>query len=151
MSGLATFATICLKAELVTSSMGANTVNIISFYSRKRSSCKWLFTAILLIMASKNSVKIYLPESFYHIYNRGVEKRKIFLDDQDYAVFLSYLQTYLLPKDEEQLHEIVSSSNSNPAEKDKALKLLRLKNYSQNLELVCYVLMPNHFHLLIRQ
>lgn len=102
-------------------------------------------------MASRNSVKIYLPNSFYHIYNRGVEKRKIFLDDQDYAVFLSYMQTYLTPKDDDGLQKILSSHDSNLADKDKALKLLRLKNYSDELELVCYALMPNHYHLLIRQ
>jgi REP element-mobilizing transposase RayT len=28
---------------------------------------------------------------YYHVLNRGVEKRDIFLDDQDYCVFLKYL------------------------------------------------------------
>ncbi len=102
-------------------------------------------------MASRNSVKEYIPNSFYHIYNRGVEQRKIFLDEQDYSVFLSYLQTYLSPVDKENLENVLSSPASSPKEKDKALKLLRLKNYSENLDLVCYALMPNHFHLLVRQ
>ncbi len=100
-------------------------------------------------MASKNSTKIYVPNSYYHIYNRGVEKRIIFQDEQDYSVFLSYLQTYLTPKDEKALQIILNSDESSP--KDKALKLLRLKNYSNDLELLCYALLPNHFHLLIRQ
>lgn len=100
-------------------------------------------------MASKNSTKIYVPNSCYHIYNRGVEKRIIFQDEQDYSVFLSYLQTYLTPKDEKALQIILSSDKSSP--KDKALKLLRLKNYSRDLELLCYALLPNHFHLLVRQ
>jgi len=102
-------------------------------------------------VASRNSVKIYIDNSFYHIYNRGVEKRDIFLDDQDYSTFLSYLQTYLSPKDEKGLSEIIISKKSTPEDKDKAVKLLRLKNYNENIELVCYALMPNHFHLLIRQ
>ena len=55
---------------------------------------------VKLRMASRNSVKIYVAHAFYHIYNRGVEQRKIFLDEQDYSVFLSYLQTYLSQKDE---------------------------------------------------
>lgn len=102
-------------------------------------------------MASKNSTKIYIPNSYYHIYNRGVEKRVIFQDEQDYSVFLSYLKTYLSPKDEESLHVILNSDKSSPKEKDQSLKLLKLKNYSSDLELLCYALLPNHFHLLVKQ
>ncbi len=102
-------------------------------------------------MASRNSIKVYLEDSFYHLYNRGVEKRNIFLDDQDYAVFLSYLQTYLLPKDEKTLRATLISQTSSRHEKDQSLKLLNLKNYSGDIELLCYALLPNHFHLLIKQ
>lgn len=102
-------------------------------------------------MASKNSVKEYRENSYYHIYNRGVNKCPIFLDDQDYSVFLSYLQTYLTPKDNEALSIIISSTTSSPSDKDKARKLVRLKNYSSDLRLLCYALMPNHLHLLVHQ
>lgn len=102
-------------------------------------------------MPAKNSIKIQLPNTFYHVYNRGVEKRKIFLDQQDYSVFLSYLKTYLEPKDKEKLSKIFLSPQSSWKEKDHADKELHLKNYFGQLELVCYALMPNHFHFLIRQ
>lgn len=102
-------------------------------------------------MAAKNSIKIYADNGYYHIYNRGVEKRNIFVDSQDYAVFLSYLKTYLLPKDENTLQQILISSESSPKDKSIALKTLRLKNFSDEIELLCYALMPNHFHLLIKQ
>ena len=46
-------------------------------------------------MPSKNAIKEYEAGAYYHIYNRGVEKRLIFLDDQDYKTFLSYLKFYL--------------------------------------------------------
>ena len=48
-------------------------------------------------MPGKNVLKQYVEEGYYHIYNRGVEKRKIFLDEQDYKVFLKYLKLYLDP------------------------------------------------------
>lgn len=102
-------------------------------------------------MASKNSIKINLPQAYYHIYNRGVEKRTIFLDEQDYAVFLSYLQTYLSPKEEIQLLSILYSKDTSREEKDKTKKLLRLKNYTDTIDLLAHTLMPNHFHLLIYQ
>lgn len=89
-------------------------------------------------MPAKNSVKFYLSDSIYHIYNRGVEKRKIFLDNQDYKVFLSYLKEYL----------------SNP---ESSLRLQgrtlqdRIKNYFGEIELLAFCLMPNHFHIVIKQ
>ena len=103
------------------------------------------------MVASRNSVKVYADNSFYHIYNRGVEQRPIFTDEQDYAVFLSYIKTYILPKNALSLQAILLSNDSSAKDKDKALKLLNLKNYSADLELICFALLPNHFHLLIKQ
>ncbi len=102
-------------------------------------------------MAAKNSVKDFVPGGIYHIYNRGVEKRIIFLDDQDRAVFLSYLKTYLLPKDEKALHGVLANSNSSYKEKDLALKALKLNNFADSMTLLSYCLMPNHFHFLVKQ
>lgn len=84
-------------------------------------------------MPSKNVIKNYVEDGYYHIYNRGVEKRTIFQDSQDYKVFLKYLKVYLEPVKE-------------PAEKS-----VKIKNHHQKIELLTFCLMPNHFHLLIRQ
>lgn len=102
-------------------------------------------------MASKNSRKLYLEEGYYHIYNRGVEKRKIYLDLQDYGVFLSYLKEYLSPKNEEALSEKLSDPNIGYKEKDSILKLLRRNNFYGEIFLMAYCIMPNHFHLMIKQ
>lgn len=102
-------------------------------------------------MPARNSIKQYLENGFYHIYNRGVEKRKIFLDSQDHSVFLSYLKDYLNPKDELSLKSVLFSTGSTFREKARAFNLLSLKNFFGEIELVAYVLMPNHFHLLIKQ
>ena len=85
-------------------------------------------------MPPTNSIKEYEVNAYYHLYNRGVEKRQIFLDDQDYQVFLSYLKTYLSPPDDKRKYEAK-----------------RLKNFSKEIDLICYCLMSNHFHLLIKQ
>lgn len=102
-------------------------------------------------MPARNVRKQYLENSYYHIYNRGVEKRKIFLDEQDYNVFLSYLKEYLLPKDEKALYESLSDPNIGSIERNKILKLLRLNNFVDCISMLAYSLMPNHFHFLIRQ
>lgn len=86
-------------------------------------------------MPGKNIVRTYEEDGYYHVYNRGVERRNIFLDEQDYRVFLSYLKLYLSPVDE---FEKIAPSR-------------KLKNYFEEVELLCYCLMSNHYHMLIRQ
>lgn len=102
-------------------------------------------------MPAKNSIKEYVANGYYHIFNRGVEKRNIFIDDQDYGTFLSYLKTYLLPKN----MNLIESKLSNPLltqlEKSNLLKIINLNNFSEEIKLLAYCLMPNHFHLLINQ
>jgi len=102
-------------------------------------------------MPARNSRKEYLENGYYHIYNRGVEKRIIFLDQQDYSVFLSYLKEYLLPKDEKGLRNRLFDPSISPRERDKIIKKLNLNNFSNEITLLAYCLMPNHFHFFIKQ
>lgn len=98
-------------------------------------------------MPGKNVVKFYISNSIYHIYNRGVEKRKIFMDEQDYKVFLNYLKECLSPPlDTESL------------KKDFTLKGVTFKgipkqitNYGEEITLFAFCLMPNHVHILVKQ
>ena len=102
-------------------------------------------------MPGKNSIKQYADNGYYHIYNRGVEKRVIFQDQQDYNVFLSYLKNYLLPKNDKELKEKLSDPNISYKERDKIIKLLGLNNFAGEITLIAYCLMPNHFHFQIKQ
>lgn len=102
-------------------------------------------------MPAKNSIKEYAENGYYHLYNRGVEKRIIFGDEQDYAVFLSYLKTYLLPKNERDLSLKLTDPNISYKERANILKLLRLNNFADEVILISYCLMPNHFHFLVKQ
>ncbi len=102
-------------------------------------------------MPSKNSIKSYVENGYYHLYNRGVEKRIIFEDEQDYGVFLGYLKEYLSPKDEDDLRQKLGEENLDHREKDKLTKLLRLNNFAEEISLLVYCLMPNHFHFFVKQ
>jgi len=102
-------------------------------------------------MPCKNSRKSYDSNGYYHVYNRGVEKRLIFQDKQDYAVFRSYLRTYLTEKDEISLNLSLSRLGLNPRERDRILKEIQLNNFYGEITLIAYCLMPNHFHFLIHQ
>lgn len=102
-------------------------------------------------MPARNRTKQYTENGYYHIYNRGVEKRTIFLDKQDYSVFLSYLKDYLSLKDSETLLEKLSNPDTSYQEKDKIIKMLRLNNFYNEITFLAYCLMPNHFHFFIKQ
>lgn len=98
-------------------------------------------------MPAKNTVKIYVEGGIYHIYNRGVEKRNIFEDEYDYRVFLNCLKEALLTP--EKLSKV-------PVEvtlKGVSFKGIpkSVKNFCGNIELLAYCVMPNHFHLLVKQ
>jgi putative transposase len=75
----------------------------------------------------------------YHVINRGVEKRKIFLDKRDYSRFFRTFVYY---------------QKANPpvrfSFKKRALKK-RFSNLDNLVEIVSYCLMPNHFHFLLKQ
>ncbi|MDO8639863.1 MAG: transposase [bacterium] len=96
-------------------------------------------------MPAKNIIKTYSENGYYHLYNRGVEKRIIFCDEQDYKVFLNYLKLYLEPPPpiERRIANVGDYSFT-------AIKR-PLNNFNKEIELMCFCLMPNHFHLLIKQ
>lgn len=85
-------------------------------------------------MPSKNSVKTFVEDGYYHVYNRGVDKQVIFLDERDYAYFLWIVGEYLQPD---------HPSPSNP--------LYVRRGLTNEVSVLCYCLMPNHFHFLIKQ
>lgn len=95
-------------------------------------------------MPSRNVVKVYVKGGVYHIYNRGVAKSAIFNDKQDFAVFLSYLKEALTkPSQQKTIFSLRGRTF-------KAVRRLP-KNFYQQVNLLAYCLMPNHFHFLIKQ
>ncbi|MDP2932865.1 MAG: transposase [bacterium] len=74
--------------------------------------------------------KKFSEGGFYHIYNRGNNKQDIFFDDEDRKCFLFRTREALYPE--------FANSRRRPLAKGA-------------FTLLSYCLMPNHFHLLIRQ
>lgn len=92
-------------------------------------------------MPARNIIKPYIENGYYHIYNRGVEKREIFLDEQDCKVFLYYIKMYLSPKE-----ELIEQNQLG----FKTQRFIAL-NLSEELDLLSFTLMPNHIHLQVKQ
>ncbi len=83
----------------------------------------------------------FAPAEWYHCYNRGVEGRKVFLNNKDYERFVESLY---LSNDQDHTHrynikhrkhsEILTSSRGEPL-----------------VAIGAYCLMPNHFHILLKE
>ena len=81
---------------------------------------------------------VFSEGEYYHAYNRGVEKRKIFLSNNDRRRFIRLL--YL------------ANSTKNFVYRD--VEQRRLDEIDRGAQLVAigaWVLMPNHFHILIKE
>lgn len=81
----------------------------------------------------------FVSDNFYHLFDRGVEKRIIFSDDRDYQRFLQTLYYYQF---------------NGPKPQFSTQQRFRDHSFNKNpkiIEIICYCLMPNHLHLLIKQ
>src|SRR6267142_7002470 len=92
-------------------------------------------------MPLRNTIKIFTENSYYHIYSRGVDRREIFLEEKDCIVFLYYLKLYLSSQDN------LSKQIISPRMLYKITNL----NLSKEVHLLSFALMPNHFHLQLKQ
>lgn len=90
------------------------------------------------------------PGEYYHIYNRGAHKNNIFRDDTDRKRFLFYLLYAQSPTSLSHVSRIVKTyqPDSGFAVPEKIVE-----DVIQNrlIELTSFCLMPNHFHLLVRE
>lgn len=80
----------------------------------------------------------FIVGEFYHIYNRGVEKKNIYRTDGDRRHFQRLLYTR-------------NSTGRIDSDRVKGLPLRTIKRGSCLTEVIAYCMMPNHFHLLLRE
>jgi putative transposase len=78
---------------------------------------------------------------YYHIYNRGTDKRKIFLDNHDRERFISLL---FLCNSGIPLHRSDRGDTS-------LQKILETPRETTLVDIGAYCLMPNHFHILVHE
>ncbi|MBU0998787.1 transposase [Patescibacteria group bacterium] len=83
--------------------------------------------------------KPFVPNEHYHIYNRGNSKQKIFHDHKDYDRFISLL------------YACNSENNFRIQALNKDQSLYGFERGTLLVDIGAYVLMPNHFHILITQ
>ena len=80
----------------------------------------------------------FVNGEYYHIFNRGVAKMPIYLNAFDYKQFINTMLYYQI---------------EGPKPRFSIFKLqpILLDNRIKLIDIICYCLMPNHFHLILRQ
>ena len=86
-----------------------------------------------MLMPIRNVVKVFVADSYYHVYSRGWNLTEIFLDEEDYTFFENLLIRHLSPL---------------PL-KDK--KGREYAHFYPVIRLNAYCLIGNHFHMLVHQ
>lgn len=80
---------------------------------------------------------IFAEDEFYHVFNRGVDKRSIFKDQRDVSRFLQSMDEF---NDLEPIGSLYIKSFEDNKPKKNPL-----------VEIICYCLNPNHYHLLLKE
>lgn len=78
---------------------------------------------------------------YYHLYNRGNSKQKIFRDNQDYQHFVSLL--YIFNTEE--------NRNIYNLKRNTDFDIYSVANKDPLVSIGAYCLMPNHFHIMLTQ
>jgi putative transposase len=85
----------------------------------------------------------FVKDEYYHIYNRGVDKRKVFMDEGDFKRFVRSIKEF-------NSLEPIGSIYLNSLGKNKPKHQLR-RPTSQLIEIVAYCLIPNHYHFILKE
>ncbi|MEK7564435.1 MAG: transposase [Patescibacteria group bacterium] len=87
---------------------------------------------------------IFVPGEFYHIYNRGIDKRVIFKSTHDYNRFIMLL--YVANSDESiRLDNLINILHKSYEE------IFSYKRSNALVSIGAWCLMPNHFHILLKE
>lgn len=94
-----------------------------------------------------NRALVFAKDETYHVFNRGVERRIFFTSKREYGRFIELLKYYRfshVPMRYSDFHVLPG-----PAQ-EKILQSL-IDHGEQEVGILAYCLMPNHFHLVLRQ
>lgn len=97
-------------------------------------------------MATNRKI-ILANDEIYHVFNRGVEKRPTFIDKREFQRAIDTLRFYRFSNLPFKLSKFF---NTQLEERTKILQKIEEEN-KKLVEIICFVLMPNHFHFLLKQ
>lgn len=86
----------------------------------------------------------FAPQEWYHCFNRGVDKRRVFQNERDYERFLLLMY---VANDTESVH----LSNVKPNDLATVLSDKNAKKRELLVDIGSYCLMPNHVHIVLKE
>ena len=86
-------------------------------------------------------------EEFYHVFNRGVDKQRVFSSDSDYRQAMLALDYYQYDNPPMKL----SRYKRLTIDGKYSVRLKITSSNSQLVQIIAFVLMPNHWHFLLKQ
>ena len=86
---------------------------------------------------------------YYHVYNRGVDKRDIFMDKDDIYRFVESIKEFNREEKINSLANLRKLKTKNNLTSQIGVKPLSGEN--ELVEIVAYCLNPNHFHFILKQ
>ena len=92
----------------------------------------------------------FVQNEYYHIYNRGVDKRNVFLSDRDFNRFL--LAMKLLNYEQDGLmHKWRDYKITYPQKDFRDFLSSYVENEKNLVEIIAYCLNSNHYHFILKQ
>lgn len=86
----------------------------------------------------------FVNREYYHIFNRGVDKRNIFIDQKD-------LDRFFQSATEFNVIDPIGSLYSNSFRKNNPLLKDLVSKKEKLVDFICYCLNPNHYHFVLKQ
>ncbi len=90
---------------------------------------------------------IFANDEYYHIFNRGIARQPVFFSKRDYERLLLTFSYYRFIEPPVKLSRFLTLPKDMQRQILKGLDM-HPKTY---VDIICFVLMPNHFHLLLKQ
>lgn len=90
---------------------------------------------------------VFANDEIYHIFNRGVEKRPTFMDKRELDRGIKTLDFYRFANLPLKLSKFLVLPESERVKLTQEM----YRKYKKLVEIICYCLMPNHFHFLVKQ
>lgn len=92
----------------------------------------------------------FINGEYYHIFNRGVDKRDVFSDAKDYQRFLLSMELLNDKEDGLMIEWRNFKYGNNKASLDDFLKL-SFRKREPLVQIIAYCLNPNHYHFILKQ
>lgn len=93
-----------------------------------------------------NRKVVFANNYYYHIFNRGIDRRNVFTDKREFYRATEALKYYRFGSIKVKLSRFLKLSGE-----EKSKLFSKINENNKLVEIISYCLMPNHFHFLLKQ